>query len=94
MPFVLVRVRVEDYSKWKLVMDEHVPKRRELGSKGTRIFRDAERADHILCLTEWGESSKAREFMQWGSPEEIGRRSTRTGAPEVEFLEEVDNLPA
>ncbi len=94
MPFVLVRVRVEDYEKWKAVMNEHVPKRKELGSRGTRIFRDAERADDVLCLTEWRDFPKAREFMGWGDPEEIRRRSSRTGAPEVEFLNEVDVLPA
>ena len=94
MPFVLVRVQVEDYPKWKLVMEEHVSKRKKLGSKGTRIFRDSERANHILCLTEWEDFSRAREFMGWGDLDEIGRRSTRTGAPEVEFLDEVDVLPA
>jgi hypothetical protein len=94
MPFVLVRIRVSDYGKWKQVMEEHVAKRKELGSKGTRIFRDSEHPDQIVCLTEWGDFAKAREFMNWGDPGEIAARSSRTGSPEVCFLDPLDSLPA
>jgi len=94
MPFVLVRVGVADYRQWKRVMEEHVAKRKELGSKGTRIFRNANRPDEIICLTEWGDLDKAREFMKWGDPEEIAKQSSRTGAPEVLFLDQVDSLAA
>ena len=94
MPFVLVQLKADDYREWKRVMEEHVPKRRALGSTGTRIFRDAERPDQIFCLTEWGSFEKAREFMNWGDPAEIARRSTRAGDVTVRFLDEVDGLPA
>ena len=94
MPFVLVRLSVADYRKWKQVMEDHVAKRMELGSKGTRVFRDTEHPERIVCLTEWGTFSKAREFMGWGDPEEIRRRSTIAGSPEVLFLDQVDTLLA
>ena len=94
MPFVLVRVSVTDYRRWKQVMEDHVAKRMELGSKGTRVFRDAEHPDRVLCLTEWGTFARARKFMGWGDPDETRRRSTVTGTPEVLFLDQVDTLPA
>jgi hypothetical protein len=94
MPFVLVRVSVADYRKWMQVMENHVGRRMELGSKGTRVFRDAEHPDQILCLTEWGTFSKAREFMGWGDPDDIRKSSTVAGSPEVLFLEQTDVLPA
>jgi len=94
MPFVLVRVSVADYAKWKGLMAQHVAKRAELGSRGTRVFRDAEHPDRVFCLTEWGTFSKAREFMGWGDPDEIRERSTVTGAPEVVLLDQVDAFPA
>lgn len=75
-------------------MAEHVTKRKELGSKGTRVFRDAERSDQVLCLTEWTDFERAREFMGWGDPNEIARRSTKKGEPEITLLNEVDRLPA
>jgi hypothetical protein len=94
MSYVLVRVTVADYRKWKRVMEDHIPKRMELGSKGTRIFRDAEHPERILCLTEWGSFAKAREFMSWGDPGEIHKHSTAEGSPEVLFLEHVDTFRA
>lgn len=94
MPFVLVRVPVEDYQKWKALLQEHVGKRAEPGSRGTRIFQDAEHAGYLVCLTEWGDFTKAREFMRWGDPQQIQRRSTVKGSPEVWFLELVDELSA
>lgn len=94
MPFVLVRLSVEDMPKWKTVMQEHVAKRAELGSRGTRIFRDAEHSGSVFCLTEWADFARAREFMGWGDPVEIRRSSTVRGTPDVFFLELVDELPA
>lgn len=94
MPFVLVRIPVEDYGKWKAVMKEHVGKRAELGSRGTRIFRDAEKPEYVFCLTEWGDFGKAKEFMGWGDPAQIRRRSTVKGSPDVWFLELANELSA
>ena len=94
MPFVLVRVKVQDYPQWLLVMQEHVATRRSLGSRGTRVFRDTEHPDQVLCLTEWEDFARAREFLAWGDPGEIAKRSTRSGAPESLFLEESDHLVA
>lgn len=94
MPFVLVRISVEDFRKWKTVMQEHVGKRAELGSRGTRIFRDTEHPDSVLCLTEWTDFDRAREFMGWGDPAKIRGGSTVKGIPDVSFLELVDELSA
>ncbi len=94
MPFVLVRLRVQDYPQWLRVMQEHVAARRSLGARGTRIFRDTEHPDQVVCLTEWEDFARAREFMASGDPVEIAKRSTRTGAAESLFLEESDQLVA
>ncbi len=94
MPFVLVRVSVEDYRKWKAVMQEHVGKRAELGSRGTRIFRDTEHPESVFCLTEWGDFARAKEFMGWGDAAQIRRSSTVKGSPDVSFLELADELSA
>lgn len=94
MPFVLVRIRVADYTRWKRVREEHVTKRTELGSRGTRIFRNAETPDEVVCLTEWRTFEKAREFMSWGDPEEIRTRSGVLGSADVLYLDAIESLPA
>jgi hypothetical protein len=94
MSYLLARHRVKDYAKWKTVFDEHAGKRKELGSKGGRIFRNSERPDEILVLTEWGELSKAREFTRWGDPDAIRKSAGLIDQPDVCFLEQVDETPA
>ncbi len=94
MPFVLVRLKVQDYPQWLRVMQEHVAARRELGARGTRIFRDTEHPDQVVRRTEWEYFARAREFMPVGDPVEIAKRSTGTGAPESRFLEESEHLVA
>ncbi len=44
MPYMLVRHNVEDYERWKPVFEEHRDTRRESGSKGVRLFRNADAA--------------------------------------------------
>ncbi len=63
-------------------MMDPVAKRMELGSMGTRVFRHTESTNQILCLTEWGMFSKAREFMGSGDPHEIRTRSMVAGSPD------------
>jgi len=94
MPYLLARHGVKDYAQWKTVFDEHAEKRRELGSKGGRIFRNSERPNEILVLTEWGDLSKAREFTRWGDPNAIRKGAGLVGQAEVYFLEQVDRTPA
>ena len=94
MPFQLARHTVRDYGQWKAVFDEHSGKRRELGSKGGKIFRNAEKPNEILVLLEWGSLSRAREFMKWGNPEEIRKKAGLVGLSDVYLLDKVDETSA
>jgi hypothetical protein len=94
MPYQLVLQRVKDYKQWKTVFDEHINKRKELGSKGARIFRNSERPDEILVLVEWGDLSKALEFMKWGDPNEIRKRAGLKDQPDQYLLEQIATVVA
>jgi heme-degrading monooxygenase HmoA len=94
MPYQLVLQRVKDYKQWKAVFDEHINKRKELGSKGAKIFRNSERPDEVLVLVEWGDLSKAREFMKWGDPNETRKKAGLIGQPDVYLLEHVATVVA
>ena len=39
MVYVVVKHKVEDYSRWKPVFDEHGPTREKAGCKGGQLFR-------------------------------------------------------
>jgi hypothetical protein len=94
MPYQLVLQRVKNYKHWKSVFDEHINKRKELGSKGARIFRNSERPDEILVLVEWGDLSKAREFMKWGNPNEIRKKAGLVDQPNEYLFERIATVVA
>ncbi|HML03843.1 MAG TPA: cyclase [Candidatus Bathyarchaeia archaeon] len=94
MPYQLVIQRVKDYKQWKAVFDEHISKRKELGSKGVKVFRNSEKPNEILVLVEWGNLSKAREFMQWGDPNEIGKKAGLIDQPDQYLLEQIATVVA
>ena len=94
MPYQLVFQRVKDYKQWKSVFDEHINKRKELGSKGAKIFRNSERPDEIIVLVEWGELSKAREFSKWGNPNEIRKKAGLIDQPDQYLLEQIGTVIA
>ena len=94
MPYQLARHSVKNYRKWRAVFDEHAVKRRELGSKGGLILRNAQKPEEIVVLLEWGNLAKAQEFMKWGDPSEIGKRAGVVGRPDVRLLDLVDEVSA
>ena len=38
MSYMLVRLQVSDYAKWRSVFDEHEPTRKAAGSKGSHVL--------------------------------------------------------
>ena len=80
MPYALFRVEVEDYERWKPGFDEHSSSRRESGSKGGRLFRNA---DDLENARQFAQSEDLREAMQ---------RYGVVGQPDIYFLEEVETV--
>ncbi len=62
MPYMLVRHKVEDYDRWKPIFDEHGAVREESGSKGGRLFRNADDPNETIILFEWDDLDKACQF--------------------------------
>jgi heme-degrading monooxygenase HmoA len=94
MPYLLARHKVRDYAQWKAVFDEHAPRRKELGSHGGIVLRNAREPDEILVLTEWDDLDGARRFAEWGDPIEIRTRAGLTDRADVWFLEKVTDVDA
>jgi heme-degrading monooxygenase HmoA len=94
MPYMLVRHNVEDYEKWKPVFEEHGDTRRESGSKGVRLFRNADAPNETVILIEWEDLENARQFAQSEDLRETMERAGVAEQPDIYFLEEVDTVPA
>jgi heme-degrading monooxygenase HmoA len=92
MPYTLLRAKVEDYERWKPGFDEHSTSRRESGSKGGRLFRNADDPNEVVILLEWDDLENARQFTQSEDLREAMQRHGVAGQPEIFFLEEVETV--
>jgi heme-degrading monooxygenase HmoA len=94
MPYTFVRLDVKDYAKWKSVFDESGSFRRESGSKGGSVFRNADNPKEVVILLEWDNLENAREFVQSDRLREGMERAGVDGKPNVYFIDEVDKPDA
>jgi len=94
MPYMLVRHKVQDYSTWKPIFDEHRLTRQAAGSLGGRLFRSADDRNELVMLLEWDDMEKAREFAQSDDLRTTMARAGVADRPDVYFLIEVEQLSA
>ena len=92
MPHILVRIKVEDYERWKPGFDELGATREERGSKGGRLFRSADDPNEVVILLEWDNLENAREYAHSNVLREAMQRHGVTGRPDFFFLEEVEQV--
>ncbi len=92
MPYTLLRHKVEDYERWKPVFDEHVPTFKQSGSKGGRLFRNADDPNETVILLEWDDIEKARQFYRSDDLRETMQRAGVAEQPDIYFLEEVEDV--
>jgi heme-degrading monooxygenase HmoA len=89
MPYMLVRHKVEDYTKWKPAYDEHAATRKASGSKKAHLFRNADNPNEIVILFEWANLDNARKFAQ---SQDLRKKMQQAGVsdkPDIYFLEEI-----
>ena len=93
MPYALFHSKVEDYEKWRPGFDEDIATRRESGSKGVRLFRNADAPNETVILIEWEDLEHARQFAQSEDLRETMERAGVADQPDIYFLEEVETVP-
>jgi hypothetical protein len=92
MSYVLVRLKVADYARWKLIFDADSANRQAGGSKGGQLFRSADDPNDMIMILEW-DQEQAHQFCQ---SEELKARMQEAGvlgSPDFFFLEEIEQLP-
>lgn len=94
MSYVLVRITVEDFEKWKAVFEQAGSLRQSYGSKGVRVFRSVDKPNEAVIVGEYEDLERARQLFQSEEFRAATQRAGVTGRPEVSFLEEVEQLPA
>jgi len=93
MVYVVVKHKVEDYSRWKPVFDEHGPTREKAGCKGGQLFRISDEPNNIFILFEWDKKENATRFVE---SEDLKKRMQQAGVigkPEAYILEKIEDFP-
>ena len=50
MPHLIIRVTVQDFSKWKPVYDSNLPARQAAGLKELNLWRNADKSNELVLL--------------------------------------------
>lgn len=93
MTYLLVRHKDKDYTKWKTVFDEHNATRKASGSRGGRLFRNADNPNEIVVIFEWDSLENARRFAQSEDLKKTMQRAGVIDKPDVYLLEEIERVP-
>jgi hypothetical protein len=86
MLVMLVRNRVEDYSRWKSVFDSQDPAAREAGQYLTDLWRDIEDPNNVFFVLRISDLDKARDFVADPKSAEVGKAAGVIDG-EIHFLE-------
>lgn len=93
MAHILVHHKIEEYKKWKSAFDDHSDVRAENGSKGGKIFRNADDPNDIFILLEISSIEDGKKFAQSDSLKETMQKAGVISMPEVYFIEEAAVTP-
>ena len=93
MPYILIRHKVKDYTKWKPVFDEHGATRKASGSKGGYLLRNVDDANEVVIFMEMDDLEKARQLVQSEDLRQAMERSGVADQPDIYFLD-LDDRPS
>jgi hypothetical protein len=91
MAYLIVKLTVADYARWKPIFDADGVNRQDGGSKGGHLFRSADDPNEVIILLEW-DLEQARHFSQH---EALSAKMQAAGAlspPDFSFLKEIAQL--
>ncbi len=92
MATVLVRHRVDDYAKWKAVLDETKQWAKSNGVRSQRILRNSADPNEVVVVNEFDDMNTAQKFALSDELKQVMQRAGVAEAPSVWFLNEADKF--
>ena len=86
MPYVLVRHKVSDFSKWKPAYDAHLPARQKAGLNEEHLLRNTDDPNEVVLLFEAKDIQKAKEFASSADLREAMQSAGVVDKPDIYFL--------
>ena len=86
MPYLLVRHKVADFSKWKTAYDAHLSVRQKAGLKEEHLMRNTENPNETFVLFEAEDLQKAKAFGASSDLREVMQKAGVVDKPDIYFL--------
>jgi hypothetical protein len=86
MPYLLVRHKVSDFSKWKAAYDTHLPARQRAGLKEEHLLRNTDNPNEVVLLFQTTDIQKAKEFGGSADLREAMQNAGVVDKPDIYFL--------
>jgi len=86
MAYVLVRLKVRDFAKWKRGYDAHQPARRKATLRKKALFRSLKNPKEVFLLHQAGNLKKAKAFTSSRQLRKVMKENGVVGKPEFTFL--------
>lgn len=64
MIYVLGKLKLESYDKYKPFFDKRSAAREESGSKEAHLFRNSDNPNEVLILFKWDNKENAKKYME------------------------------
>jgi hypothetical protein len=86
MPYLLVRHKVADFSKWKPAYDAHSSARQKAGLKEEHLLCNVDEPNEVILLFEAKDLQTAREFCASADLRERMQNAGVVDKPDIYFL--------
>lgn len=84
--YMLVRHKVKDFTSWKRIYDEHLPKRDDAGLTEKLLLRGMDNKDEVIILFEARDIGRARKFVDSTDMKDTMEKAGVIDKPDISFL--------
>ena len=88
MPYILIRHKVADFSKWKPAYEDHLSARQGAGLKELHLLRNVDDPHEVIIFLEAEDLQRAKDFAASADLREKMQATGVMDRPDIYFLEE------
>jgi heme-degrading monooxygenase HmoA len=89
--YIIVKRKLKDFDSWKKMVSEQNDTRKQMGSKGAVVYRNAKNPDEVFLIFEWEDE---KSFMDYFKLTEVQKALEETGTTEIIEISESFKLEA
>lgn len=88
---IIVKRELNDYEAWKNVVSTGNEMRKEKGSKGGTVYRNAKNPNQVFLIFDWDDN---KSYLDYFKLPEVAKGLSDTGTTEIIEVSESFNLEA